>query len=86
MKPGNRSLYLRIDCLDWLASYAADEQHFQGIEREEPASLQETAVANYRVEWGFNNDEPGATPIRWFFFFLTLALASLCFDVLVKES
>ena len=54
LKPGNRSLYLRMDCLDWLVSYAADEHHFQGIVREEPEPLSGTAVADYRVEWDFN--------------------------------
>ena len=55
LKPGNRSLYLRIDCLDWLVSYAADEHHFQRIVREVPQALPGTAVADWRVEWDFND-------------------------------
>ena len=43
-----------MDCLGWLVSYAADEQYFQGVEREEPEALPATAVADYRVEWDFN--------------------------------
>ena len=35
LKPnGTRQLYLRIDGLAWLLSYAADEHHFQGIVRQ----------------------------------------------------
>ena len=54
VKPGNRSLYIRVDFIDWLLAYAADEQHFQGVLREDPKALPGTAVADYRVEWDFN--------------------------------
>ena len=54
LKPnGNRQLYLRIDGLEWLLSYAADEHHFQGIVRQ--AALPTPAVAEEdRIEWEFN--------------------------------
>ena len=51
MKPGTRSLYLRVDCLDWLLAYAADEHHFQGILRTDTEP--HTAVAASWVEWNF---------------------------------
>jgi len=56
LKPGNRSLYLRVDCLDWLLSYAADEQHFQGVVRDKPKpspSEGSSAVTEFLVEWDF---------------------------------
>ena len=54
VKPGNKSLYLRVDGLDWFWSCAADEQHFQGVARQELESLAGSAVADYRVQWDFN--------------------------------
>ena len=33
------TVYLRTDSLDWLLSYAADEHHFQGVARSDPAKL-----------------------------------------------
>ena len=47
-KAGTR-LFMRIDCLDWLLSYAADEFAFGGIVREP-----ESAVAEKSVDWDFN--------------------------------
>jgi hypothetical protein len=51
------NLYLNVDNLDWLLSYAADELHFQGVERTE-AQAQDAvancpAVADLNVEWNF---------------------------------
>ena len=54
MKPRNRSLYIRLDALDWLTSYAADEHFVQGILCTQEES--DTAVADYRVEWSFNDN------------------------------
>jgi hypothetical protein len=51
---GNRQLFLRMDGMDWLMAYAADEYHFQGIQREMAAMMPSTAVADYRSEWNFN--------------------------------
>ena len=48
-----RRLHMRIDGLDWLLSYAADEYHFQNIVRqgEKPSP----AVADdFHIEWEFN--------------------------------
>ena len=47
-------MYIRLDCVDWLLAYAADEHHFQGIVRGPPLELPGTAVADHRVEWEFN--------------------------------
>jgi len=54
----NTSLYLRSDCLEWLLSYAADERHFYGVERNEEAQLDDEtgncpAVADLRLTWDF---------------------------------
>ena len=56
--PRTATLYLRTDCLDWLLSYAADQHHFQGVERADPArSVQDvancSAVAGLRLTWEF---------------------------------
>ena len=31
VRPNSRALYLRIDAIDWLVSYAADEHYYQGV-------------------------------------------------------
>ena len=54
LKPGNRSLYIRIDGLDCFLSYVAEEQHFQDIVRDWLQPMRGTAVAEYRVELDFN--------------------------------
>ena len=55
LKPGgNRQLCIRMDCVDWLVAYAADEHAFQGIVRADPLPILAPAVADYRVEWDFN--------------------------------
>ena len=41
---GHRSMFLRMDNIDWLLAYGADEHHFQGIERAPPH--EEPAVAD----------------------------------------
>ena len=44
---------MRIDCLDWLLSYAADEYHFQNIVRQ--AEKPPPAVTDgFYIEWEFN--------------------------------
>ena len=55
-----RAIYLRVDCLDWLLSYAADELHFQGVPRTNPEPKAKKggncpAVADLHLEWDFNN-------------------------------
>ena len=51
------NLYLRVDCLDWLLSYAADELHFQGVTQpESDTELPKAncpAVADLHLEWHF---------------------------------
>ena len=54
LKPGNRSLHLHTDGLDWLVAYAADENHYPGTVREVPKPLPATAVADYQVGWDVN--------------------------------
>ena len=29
-------MWIRLDCIDWLVSYAADEHHYQGVDRSDP--------------------------------------------------
>jgi hypothetical protein len=54
----NGNLYLRVDCVEWLLSYAADELHFQGVTPSSPPPSGHhagncTAVADFYVEWDF---------------------------------
>ena len=56
--PRTATLYLRTDCLDWLLSYGADQHHFQGVERADPAPSEQdaancSAVAGLRLTWDF---------------------------------
>ena len=52
------SIYIRVDCVDWLLSYAADEHSSQGVKS---ASIEDfgvkqpncTAVADLNLEWDF---------------------------------
>ena len=46
-------LWIRIDCIDWLVSYAADEQYYQGISRVDAAAPQ--PAADYDIEWDYND-------------------------------
>ena len=57
-KGGPMRVYLRTDCLDWLLSFGADEHHFQGVVRSEPAKGAQkvancAAVAGLRLTWDF---------------------------------
>ena len=50
---------MRTDSLDWLLSYAADEHHFQGVVRSDPAKSAQgpancSAVADLRLTWDFD--------------------------------
>ena len=67
-KPGPRNntrLYLRVDCLDWLLSYAADELHYQGVTRIDPEPNDQEpncdAVADLHLAWDFNERQWVAT-------------------------
>lgn len=52
-QPKSKKLFIRIQDVDWLISYAADQHHFQGIRRGADVAP-ETAVAAYTIEWDFN--------------------------------
>ena len=52
-KPKSRALFIRIQDIDWLISYAADQHHFQGIPRGADV-VPKTAVAAYKIEWDYN--------------------------------
>jgi hypothetical protein len=55
---GNGGFYLRVDGIEWLLGYAADELHFQGVTpaRPDPIARQAgncPAVADLCLEWDF---------------------------------
>ena len=54
MKPKSKSLHIRLEDLDWLCSYAADQHYFQGVARDLGVNP-ETAVAATNIEWNFNS-------------------------------
>ena len=54
IKPKCRALHIKLEDLDWLCSYAADQHHFQGITRDLGVDP-ETAVAATNIEWNFNS-------------------------------
>ena len=63
LKPNNRniksaSIYIRVDCIDWLLAYAADELFYQGVKRDTAADedlkvANCPAVADVNLEWDF---------------------------------
>ena len=53
VKPKSKSLYIKLEDLDWLCSYAADQHHYQGITRATCVDPK-TAVAATSIEWDFN--------------------------------
>jgi hypothetical protein len=64
LKPNNRnvktsSMYIRVDCIDWLLAYAADELFHQGVKRDTVADedlkvANCSAVADVSLEWDFD--------------------------------
>ena len=54
VKPKSKSLYIKLEDLDWLFSYAADQHNYQGITREACVDPK-TAVAATSIEWDFNS-------------------------------
>ena len=55
----NRNLYLRLDCIEWLLAYAADELACQGVKAASPVNTSEqaancTAVGDLHLEWDFS--------------------------------
>ena len=55
VKSGSKALHIRMNCIDWLLVYAADEHHFQGIARNHKGPDPTTAVADYVLAWDFNS-------------------------------
>ena len=58
-KRSNGRYYLRVDCIEWLLAYAADELAFQGVDQAIPEPTPSPAgncseVADLRVEWDFD--------------------------------
>lgn len=47
VRPNSKALWIRLDCIDWLVSYAADEHHYQGISRSD--SLTAVAAKDYEI-------------------------------------
>ena len=61
-----KKMYMQTDSLDWLLSYAADELHFQGVERRGPEPHEDTpptntAVAGVNLRWDFTTKAWHAT-------------------------
>ena len=55
-------MFLRVDCVDWLLSYAADQLHFQGVDNlvghmDGVLEANCAAVAGLHVEWNFHLKE-----------------------------
>ena len=48
----SRALWIRLDCIDWLVSYAADEHYFQGVSRSDP--LAAVAANDYELEFDYS--------------------------------
>ena len=60
-KRSNGNLFLRVDCIDWLLSYAADELRCQGVEPASPDTPVNDqrpgncpAVADLHLQWDFS--------------------------------
>jgi hypothetical protein len=52
----NASLWIRIDCIDWLLAYACDELFFQGVTSSDGGGTKTAncpAVADLHLEWNF---------------------------------
>ena len=55
----NGNLFLRVGCIDWLLSYAADELSCQGVEPASPDPIDQQAgncpaVADLHLQWDFS--------------------------------
>ena len=58
VKPKSKSLYIKIEDLDWLCFHAADQHQYQGITREACVDLK-TAVWATSIEWDLNSNTFG---------------------------
>ena len=54
VKAESRPLYIKLEDLDWLCSYAADQHHYHGITRETCVDPK-TAVAATSIDWDFDS-------------------------------
>ena len=57
--PRDLPMFLRVDCIDWLLSYAADQLHCQGVgnlvgHMDDVLEANCSAVAGLHVEWDFH--------------------------------
>ena len=53
VRPNSTALWIRLDCIDWLVSYAADEHYYQGVSRSDP--LTAVAAKDYEIEFDYND-------------------------------
>jgi hypothetical protein len=53
VKPNSRGLRIRVDCVDWLVSYAADEHYYKGVPRCEAAATEPQQT--YTIDWSFDH-------------------------------
>mgnify|MGYP003324216205 CR=1 FL=1 len=51
--PKSKALWIRLDCIDWLISYAADEHYYQGVSRSDP--LTAVAARDYEIEFDYQD-------------------------------
>ena len=51
---GHRAMFLRMDSIDWLLAYAADERYYQGISRAPPPEEPAVADEPYTIRWDFD--------------------------------
>ena len=52
VRKGSRALWLRLDCIDWLVRYAADEHYYQGVSRSDPIFA--VAANDYELEFDYS--------------------------------
>ena len=52
VRPNTKALWIRMDCLNWLVSYGADEHHYQGISRDDTSTSQ--PADDYEMKFDFN--------------------------------
>ena len=53
VRPGSKALWVRIDCIDWLTSYAADELYYQGVAR--VAGAASKPAEDYELHYHYND-------------------------------
>ena len=52
VKPKSTALWISLDSIDWLVSYAADEHYYQGVTRSDP--LAAVAANDYELDFDYN--------------------------------